>query len=348
MGIHKEINLKFNINFTLPILIFLLTACGGGADSIAIVEDDTPDAPPTPVKSQFMISSDNLEKTALISLSSIFYNVALNTADIFTDDVVEQSAVQLYNSKQRLISKHLKRSLSSGNSFAESANASTTHCEISGSTTTTFEFENPYVISVNDSVTFESIDCNDGQNITNGTFVFQFTQLIDFIDLEHYGTLGLNIIYDGYSLKSLKNSNNITISSMYSLLITKDTYSTEIEIKSPLLAMVVNEYVQLLQNLEVTREYIKNTNIETMSVSNSLMDNALMGKVIITTLEDFEFYGPASDVPNSGSIKITAEDNSVIILTVLNNTDVQLDADFNADDVIDETRVVTWESLVSQ
>lgn len=349
----KEVSLKFKVSFILPIVIILLTACDDGDVDALYSDIDGKNSPEVPSNSSsvelsaFTISTNNLEKTSSIAMSAIFNNLALNTSDIFTHTEVEEAAAQSYFNHERAISKQLKRSVTSGEGFSENINASATDCKIAGNTTTTFDLQDPFTISIDDSVMFESENCNDGQTITNGKFLFKFTQFTDFVDLNNYTTLGLDMIFAGYSVEVIEQSKTVTISSIYSLLITKDLYSQQVEITSPVLGVRVNDYMQLLQNLVIKKRYTKNTNIETMSASSNLMDTALFGELTITTLDDFEFYGQESDAPTSGSMKIMAEDNSSIVITVLNVSDVQLAADFDGDDVIDETRVVTWESLVS-
>ena len=344
---NKDVTLHFKISTTLAFLVLILSACGGGADSIPIVKDDTPAKPnTTPTPSEFTISTNNVETAASIAITSTFNNFALNTSSIFTQSTIEKTAVQLQINTRDQVLKPLKRAISSGAAYSEDVNAITTDCAISGTLTTTINFQKTFSLSLEDSVKIEAMNCHDGSSITNGSFTYQFTQLTDFNDFDDYTVLGLDMIFDKYSINFLEKNKEVTVTSMYSLLITQDEYSQKVDISSPVLGIVVNDYLQLIQNLEIEKTYIHNTNIETITASSDLHDNALFGLINITTLDGFEFYGQESDAPTSGRIKITAEDNSSIILTVLNTNDVQLDADYNADDVIDETRVVSWESLL--
>lgn len=348
-----DVKLNVNIKAVFPLLLILLTACGGSDGDVDEIYSNidgknSPEVPSNTVNVQipaFSISSDNLEITTTIAIDSIFNNLALNMSKSLTGSEVSTSSSQLYLPPNLQNFTRLKRAFSSASDSSKTVSKEVTDCAISGSLTTTISLQNPLKLSPNDSFKFENANCHDGSSVSNGTFIYKFTQLVNFNSFEHYDILGLDVIFDGYSIEFLDDNKTVTVSSKYSVLITQDEYLHQVAITSPLLATVVNDYMSLSQNLTVDKTYNKNENVETVNASTYLINGALFGEITISTLKDFNFNGQGSDTPFSGSMKIEANNGSSIILTVLNSNDIQLEADFDGDEMIDETRVISWESL---
>lgn len=132
-----------------------------------------------------------------------------------------------------------------------------------------------------------------------------------------------------------------------------------IEFDSPVLS--TSESVNLLiaeNNNEITfTNWEKNVSIDfslgqlSLDVSGDIAISSENGSYSVATLEAimFEFQQQnGSNQPNlllSGRFIITAEDNSSVTVTILNNTDAQLEIDEDGDGTIDSTIVVPINDL---
>ncbi len=78
------------------------------------------------------------------------------------------------------------------------------------------------------------------------------------------------------------------------------------------------------------------------SANGTLTSTLLGGNITFETLQDFMVIG--DDNPSAGQLLISDSSSSVLV-TVLDNVNVQLDIDLDLDGTIDETIVVTWTEL---
>ena len=77
-------------------------------------------------------------------------------------------------------------------------------------------------------------------------------------------------------------------------------------------------------------------------VKSIFTSDRLDGSITFETLEDFIVMG--DDNPSSGRMLIS-DSNSSVLVTALDNLNVQLDIDLDLDGVIDQTIVLTWPEL---
>ena len=85
-----------------------------------------------------------------------------------------------------------------------------------------------------------------------------------------------------------------------------------------------------------------NAQTETINAGGTLSSDVFEGSVTFATQEDFIVLG--DDNPSSGRMLISDNSSSVLV-TALDNLNVQLDVDLNLDGTIDETIVLTWAEL---
>ena len=81
---------------------------------------------------------------------------------------------------------------------------------------------------------------------------------------------------------------------------------------------------------------------QVVSTNGTLTSTSLEGSVTFETLQDFVVIG--DDNPSAGQMLIRDNGSSVLV-TVLDNINVQLEIDLDLDGTIDETIVVTWTEL---
>ena len=94
-----------------------------------------------------------------------------------------------------------------------------------------------------------------------------------------------------------------------------------------------------LTDYVLTQTFDLNALTQVISSSGALTSSLLEGTVTFETLQDFVVMG--DDNPSEGQLLISDGSSSVLI-TVLDNVNVQLDIDLDLDGIIDETFVVAW------
>jgi hypothetical protein len=99
---------------------------------------------------------------------------------------------------------------------------------------------------------------------------------------------------------------------------------------------------ETLSDFVLTETVDLNTLTQTLSASGILTSTLLEGSVTFETLQDFLVIG--DDNPSAGQLFVSDSSSSVLV-TVLDNINVQFDIDLNLDGMIDETIVVTWAEL---
>ncbi len=98
-----------------------------------------------------------------------------------------------------------------------------------------------------------------------------------------------------------------------------------------------------LSNYVLTETLDLNALTQVANVSGTFTNPYLEGAVIFETLQDFLIV--ADDNPSTGQLLISDSSSSVLV-TVLDNINVQLEIDIDLDGTIDQTIVVTWTELV--
>jgi hypothetical protein len=338
---YREIILNINVSFTSISAIFLVTACGGGGGDKS---EETVSEVLRPIEtSPITISANNIEQTSSDAVSTVFDNLALTTADGLTGVVIDKNSQKVRVSDIEWALKWLNRASLPADIVTGVITTQTDNCAISGSTTTTFDLQNNLGISVNDSITIQSNDCKEGQETLNGKFTFTFTQLVNFLSLESYSTLGIRIDLEDLSVTLAGETVNMVGS--YTLVHIKDAYGEQQNITADEISISSSKYQQSIKKLISQQVFTDNTNIETLNVSNQLIDEFLNGSVQIRTVDDFQFSGKYASAPYAGSMKITGAKNSSILLTILNTSEVQLESDFDGNNTVDDTRIVAWNSL---
>ena len=81
---------------------------------------------------------------------------------------------------------------------------------------------------------------------------------------------------------------------------------------------------------------------QVVNTSGTFASGLLEGAVVFETLQDFVVM--VDDNPSAGQLLISDSSSSVLV-TVLDNINVQLEIDVDMDGIIDRTIVVTWAEL---
>ena len=99
---------------------------------------------------------------------------------------------------------------------------------------------------------------------------------------------------------------------------------------------------KILSDYVLTETLDLNTLTQVVNASGNFASESLEGAVTFETLENFVIM--ADDNPSAGQLLISDVSSSVLV-TVLDNINVQLEIDIDLDGMIDRTIVVTWTEL---
>jgi len=99
---------------------------------------------------------------------------------------------------------------------------------------------------------------------------------------------------------------------------------------------------ETLTDYVLTATFDLNTLTEVISTNGTLNSSLLEGTVTFETLQEFVVIG--DDNPSAGQLLISDSSSSVLV-TVLDNINVQLEIDLELDGMIDQTIVVPWSEL---
>lgn len=337
----KEIPLNINKAFYLPTLALVLSGCGSDSGGDTPAESKADFSVGTAV-----ITADNTLDTTSVVLSSVFNNLALASAEGFTGVVAEDNdKLELTVLDEQWLLDNLKRIPPVSDTFTGVVSSWVEECALNGNTTFTYDLASEDTISVNDSITFTSNNCNDGIFSMNGSFNVTYTDVEGLTDFDSFTKLGMSISFTDFTMTYNGLDEVISFNGSYSIVINKDDFTEDVVIVSPELAITAGEYNTSINNLTITKLYTENTNIETFSSSSTITDDFINGRVVVTTLEEFIFESQYATTPSSGAFKVVGANNTSVIITVLPGDTVQLDTDSDGDGTIDHTSETSWFSI---
>jgi hypothetical protein len=121
-----------------------------------------------------------------------------------------------------------------------------------------------------------------------------------------------------------------------------DNVVVNLSIATASLTAQQSDVSETLTDYVLTETLDLNALTQVVSANGTLTSTLLEGSVTFETLQDFEVIG--DDNPSAGQMLIRDNGSSVLV-TVLDNINVQLEIDLDLDGTIDQTIVVTWTEL---
>ena len=140
---------------------------------------------------------------------------------------------------------------------------------------------------------------------------------------------------DGEGTATIDGSLDLDLSSDDNVVIDLSIATTSLTAQQSGISVTLSDYA-LTETLDL------NTLTQIAGANGTLTSSLLEGDVTFETLQDFTVID--DDNPSTGQLLINDGGSSVLV-TVLDNIDVQLDIDVDLDGIIDETIVVTWIEL---
>ena len=218
-------------------------------------------------------------------------------------------------------------------------------CDASGSITVSGDLADPTTLTAGDVINIDADNCNDGLGETiDGLVSFTvdaftgdiFTSLYDM-------TMSLDITNLQVTTPEdvLTSNGDSTVR-----LNTLNTPAVSASVSGQSLTADTNSQSRTLSNYssDQTLDAGQTPAPYTMDSSGTLDTTELGGVVDYET--ELVFQGFDTDYPNSGVLLISG-DNSTARLIAVDNVNVQVEIDVDADGVVDETIVTTWDALAN-
>ncbi len=220
----------------------------------------------------------------------------------------------------------------------------TIDCDTGDATVTWNDADDNFQISTGDTFDLVFDMCFDAEDETTLDGATSLTNIVVSGDpINQIAPWGLALTI-GFDLLSLTDSEGtvaingglgIDLSSDDNLTIDLSITAASLTAEGPGFDATLSEYV-LGETLDV------NTLTQVANTRGSFTSTLLEGTVAFETLQDFVII--ADDDPSTGQLLISDSSSSVLV-TVLDNINVQLDIDIDLDGTIDRTIVVTWAEL---
>jgi len=220
-------------------------------------------------------------------------------------------------------------------------------CDTGETSVTWDDADNNLVISTGDTFDVVFADCFLAETETTFNGSMSLTNLVvtgdPFNEIAPWGLAltikfgPLNVISEGWT--TFNGDLDLDLNS-------EDNVTVDLSIATASLSLALNIGFlpeRILSDYVLTETLDLNTLTQVVNVSGNFASEVLLeGAVTFETLETFVIM--ADDNPSAGQLLISDVSSSVLV-TVLDNINVQLEVDVDLDGVIDRTIVVTWAEL---
>jgi hypothetical protein len=219
-----------------------------------------------------------------------------------------------------------------------------TDCAVSGSVTVSGDIQNPEMLSAGDTVSLRFDECDEGNGqVVNGNL----NMVIDTLTGDPAGGFfALGVTLDFQVFRIVESGETTLVNGGFSMLVDSTDYPVTVaSLSSPYLSVTDGSDTVTLSNYStsVTVDESSQPPAYTLTASGRIDIPSQGGSVNYTTRAPFAGFGDAD--PDSGALFIRGADGASITLTVLSNTQVQLEMDYDGNGTIDETVIVTWVEL---
>lgn len=320
----------------LFITLLSLSGCGGGGGGGG-------DSSPTPTTGDVTITSANA-----VEVASDVYEAIGDTAslgDFGTGGLIGSAGPAnptLSKSAVTLATKSgLEGTIDTGSLIAVAFGPERTDCAVSGTVTVSGDISDPNTLSAGDTISLRFNNCDDGDGqVANGSLTLTVDTLSGDLDS---GFFALGVSLDFGSLSVLEAGETTAVDGSLSMLVdTTDYPVTTASLSSPSLSVTSGAQSANLSNYSATVTLDESSMPPAFSVTSSgrigLPDQS--GAVTYSVREPFTGFGDSD--PQAGVLFIRGANNASITMTVLSDTQVQLEMDYDGNGSVDETAILTW------
>ena len=304
-------------------LLMTLAACGGSSGGGA-----APPPPPPPVNTATLpITADNAQDITESVLGAV-------TSSMDLIDIADVIGLPIVGSANQGFTKPALRDVVT----------QVTACDTGDVTTTWNDVDNNLQVSTGDTFDTQFASCffQDSGVTINGTSTVQnvvvtgdpANQVVPWSLVATFGFIDLTAT-DAIDTVTINGDLDLEISS-------DDNIVIDASVASALLEVDVDGVSESLSDYLMTQVINQNLQVQFIGADGVYNSDILQGSVTFETLEDFMAIG--DDNPSSGQLLISDSSSSVLV-TVLDNLNVELGIDLDLDGTIDQTIVVTWAEL---
>lgn len=334
---YLEIAMKSTIKLTTIIVAALsLFACGGGGSGGG--------SSPTPLTLVTVTSSNATKLTGAAS------GAAFGTAEIggLTDITGATASSQGSLSKQDAAAAATKvahGTLIQAKNFILAPE--TSFCLVSGSVTVSVDMVSPLTFTVGDFISIDSDMCDDGEGTIIDGLLEMTISSFDGDILTAEFLFGVDLVLTAFTVIAAEE----TMTADGDIGTTIDTRTPPIIEGSVFGDSFVVSGMGTTQSISnFSTIYTEDSSTFPVSWTNNSMgvvdSSEFSGAVRYETPITFE--GSGLNYPHTGHLLITGADGATLLLRTLNDVDIEIDADYDGDNTIDETFQLTWAELEAQ
>lgn len=320
----------FSKAFCVASCAIFVAACGGGGGSSAPVAV-TPQPPPPPPTGTLPITAANAQDITAAVLDAI-------TSTVEIIDIVDLIGLPAISGTSPGLAKPLV-----GDIFADIF-MEILACDTGEVTATWNDADNNLMISTGDTFDFVFDMCFFADSGTTLDGATSLTNMVVTGDpFNQIAPWGLAMTFGFDNLSGTDSAGTVIIDGGLDLdMSSDDNVVVNLSIGTASLTAQQSGISVTLTDYVLSETIDLNALTLVISSNATLTSTLLGGNITFETLQDFMIIG--DDNPSAGQLLISDSSSSVLV-TVLDNINVQLEIDLDLDGTIDETIVVTWAEL---
>jgi hypothetical protein len=333
------------MKFTVPTLVAastlaLLAACGGGGDSTS-----------QPVGNALAINDTNQSDVARASINGGLA-ISLAQGSLGGGGASSSAVVGRSHAMGAMLARVLRtaivqrKGIASAGAHAATVSSVSDACAVGGSVTLSFDDKDGNNIeSSGDVITAAFSHCQDSATTTlDGTIVVTLTST------PTQTQIAANVQFQNVSVLDSGATATISGSASINEIDGPDTTDSSIDVGSAGLTVGVvstgyNDTLVFDAGTVVTTNE-SSANATTSTTSSGGFTSRFLGGHVTLTTPTALVQADADIYPGSGVIRVTGASGSVLLITVLDNSQVQLQLDANGDGTYESTTPVAWSALV--
>ncbi|WP_440902987.1 hypothetical protein ACMZOO_08700 [Catenovulum sp. SX2] len=320
---------------TVAAIATTLAACGSSGDDSSTSINDYPTV---------TITASNSDEIATTTTLAVFDGLGTGLADMVVGvDTVERVSYHDFVNLDNILSILKKTTeLEQNDSVTGVKQTEKVNCDVSGSMTLVVSLSSQDEIKSGDYIKTTMNNCDQGYGKGSGSMTMTFLRDTPEEVLLGFGNFETEMRLEFKNLTVSEGSYNAVSNGTFTLHIDNSYDGYVSSVYSDQFSMTTsNSYEQIIANFVNSTTYNANADIMIIYSKGEVADSILDGKVSFETTEPFVFNSSWDDYPVSGELTMTGV-NSVLQLTALSDTEVQLELDDNADGTMDTSKSLSW------
>ncbi|KPK51388.1 MAG: hypothetical protein AMJ59_28070 [Gammaproteobacteria bacterium SG8_31] len=235
----------------------------------------------------------------------------------------------------------LAGTLDAGSLIAVAIGPEETPCAVSGTVTVSGDISNPETLSAGDTITLRFNNCDEGDGqVVNGNLTLTIDMISGDFATEFFA-LGATLDFRTFTVQEAGETTSVN--GGFSIMVDTTGYPvTTASLSSPYLSVTDGSRTANLSNYSTTLTVDESSQPPAFSVTSSGRVDLPRrgGSVSFVVREPFSGFGEGN--PDSGVLFIRGANGATINMTVLSDTQVRFDMDYDGDGSVDETVNLAW------